>query len=84
MKKSFILILLCVLGISAYSQNAAPTESSSVKWLTIQEAEKLNKQTPRPIFIDTYTDCVAGVTKWTGKHLPMQLSQIFSTINITR
>ena len=56
MKKSFILILLCVLGISAYSQNAAPTESSSVKWFTIQEAEKLNKQTPRPIFIDTYTD----------------------------
>ena len=56
MKKSFILILLCVLGISGYSQNAAPTESSSVKWFTIQEAEKLNKQTPRPIFIDTYTD----------------------------
>ncbi len=56
MKKSFILILFCVFGISAHSQNAAHTESSSVKWFTIQEAEKLNKQTPRPIFIDTYTD----------------------------
>ena len=28
----------------------------SVKWYTIEEAEKLNKQAPRPIFIDTYTD----------------------------
>ncbi len=56
MKKSFILILLCVLGISAYSQNAAPNESSSVKWFTIQEAEKLFKQSPRPFFIDAYTD----------------------------
>ena len=27
-----------------------------IKWYTIQEAEKLIKQTPRPIFIDTYTD----------------------------
>lgn len=56
MKKSFIFTLLTIFGISVYSQNAAPLESSSVKWFTIQEAEKLNKQSPRPIFIDTYTD----------------------------
>jgi thioredoxin-related protein len=56
MKKSLILILLSVIGISAYSQNSAPSGTSSVKWFTIQEAEKLNKQNPRPIFVDTYTD----------------------------
>ena len=28
----------------------------NIKWYTIEEAEKLNSQDPRPIFIDTYTD----------------------------
>jgi thioredoxin-related protein len=56
MKKNFILILLTIFGISAYPQNAAPSQTSSVKWYTIQEAEKLNRQDPRPIFVDTYTD----------------------------
>ena len=55
MKKSIIFILL-ILGIRAYSQNGTATQPSSVKWYTIQEAEKLNKQNPRPIFVDTYTD----------------------------
>jgi thioredoxin-related protein len=50
MKKSFSLILLITLTISSFSQNKA------VKWYTIQEAEKLSKQSFRPIFIDTYTD----------------------------
>jgi thioredoxin-related protein len=56
MKKSFIFILLSIIGISAYPQNAAPSEISTVKWYTIQEAEKLDRQDPRPIFVDTYTD----------------------------
>mgnify|MGYP003736707117 CR=1 FL=1 len=42
--------------MNAYSQSPAPAEASSVKWYTIQQAEKLNKENPRPIFIDTYTD----------------------------
>jgi len=50
MKKAFSLILLITLTISSFSQNKA------VKWYTIQEAEKLSKQSFRPIFIDTYTD----------------------------
>ena len=32
------------------------TAESGVKWLTIEEAEKLLKQSPRPLFIDAYTD----------------------------
>jgi thioredoxin-related protein len=55
MKKSIIFILL-IIGIRAYSQNGVVPQPSSVKWYTIQEAEKLNKQNPRPIFVDTYTD----------------------------
>ena len=31
-------------------------QGRDVKWYTLQEAEKLSKQAPRPIFIDAYTD----------------------------
>jgi thioredoxin-related protein len=56
MKKSFILAWLTLITITANSQTTATSEISPVKWFTIQEAEKLNKLAPRPIFIDTYTD----------------------------
>ena len=35
---------------------AAFSQGKEVKWFTIQEAEKLIKEHPRPIIIDTYTD----------------------------
>ena len=54
MRKIFISIILTVNILSANSQ--APAGTSDVKWYTIQEAEKLSKKEPRPIFIDTYTD----------------------------
>lgn len=50
MKKITALIFLAAITLSAYSQNA------QVKWYSIQEAERLSSQSPRPIFIDTYTD----------------------------
>ena len=56
MKKSLIFVLLMLAAISANSQSPSVSESSTIKWFTIQEAEKLTKQAPRPIFIDTYTD----------------------------
>lgn len=56
MKKLFIPGLLIFIGTIVYSQSPASTKASSVKWFTIQEVEKLNKENPRPIFIDTYTD----------------------------
>lgn len=50
--KRILILLFILLNIPtlSYSQNA------SVKWYTLQEAEKLSKQSPKPIFIDTYTD----------------------------
>jgi len=56
MKSTIIFALLTILSSSANCQVAALAESSPVKWYSIQEAEKLNLQPPRPIFIDTYTD----------------------------
>jgi thioredoxin-related protein len=56
MKKSFIIVLLILEVVTAKAQNAKSAEQSAVKWFTIQEAEKLNKQSPRPMFIDTFTD----------------------------
>ena len=50
MKKILTLILFSIIAISSYSQNSA------VKWYTIEEAEKLSKESPRPLFIDAYTD----------------------------
>jgi thioredoxin-related protein len=56
MKTSIIFILLTILAFQAYSQTAEPAGNSSVKWYTLQEAEKLTRKDPRPLFIDTYTD----------------------------
>ena len=50
MKKIFILILFALITSASYSQN------SIVKWYSIKEIENLLKQSPRPVFIDAYTD----------------------------
>lgn len=50
MKRIIIFLFLAGIVSVAYPQN------SQVKWYTIQEAEKMSNQSPRPIFIDTYTD----------------------------
>ena len=50
------MVMITLVAVSARAQNTASTEQSAVKWFTIQEAEKLNNQSPRPMFIDTYTD----------------------------
>jgi len=56
MKNRALISLLILISVSAFSQSTTVADNSSVKWFTIQEAEKLNKQSPRPFFIDTYTD----------------------------
>jgi thioredoxin-related protein len=56
MKSGSILLLLTIISLAACSQATPPAEGTSVKWYTIQEAEKLLKESPRPLFIDTYTD----------------------------
>jgi thioredoxin-related protein len=50
MKKAFIVLLLMVPAILASGQ------STPVKWYSIEEAVALAQATPRPIFIDAYTD----------------------------
>jgi uncharacterized protein YyaL (SSP411 family) len=45
-----------MVSISAYNQNSDTSDIQIVKWYTFQEAEKLVNESPRPIFIDTYTD----------------------------
>jgi thioredoxin-related protein len=49
MKKSITLIIFVLLSSLLFSQQ-------SIKWYTVQEADKLNQKAPRPIFVDTYTD----------------------------
>jgi thioredoxin-related protein len=50
MKRSIILILFATITSAVFSQG------NDVRWYTIQDAEKLLKDSPRPLFIDTYTD----------------------------
>ncbi|NSW95400.1 MAG: DUF255 domain-containing protein [Bacteroidales bacterium] len=50
--KQILFFLVILINITSFSYS----QTATVKWYTIQEAEKLSKQTPKPIFIDTYTD----------------------------
>jgi len=45
--------MILTVTVASYRMSA---QNSQVKWYTIQEAEKLLKESPRPLFIDTYTD----------------------------
>jgi thioredoxin-related protein len=55
-KKIIFLSVLFFAVLAAYCQNPLSSVTSRVKWYTLQEAEKLMKSSPRPLFIDTYTD----------------------------
>lgn len=50
MKKIFLLLSFVIISIAIYPQD------KTVKWYTLEEAEKLTQQSFRPLFIDTYTD----------------------------
>ena len=53
MKRTFTLFFLVFIFAMSFSQE------QKIKWYTIEEADKLLKANPRPVFIDTYTDwCV--------------------------
>jgi thioredoxin-related protein len=56
MKSSLLIALLTILSCNASSQVSPPEGVSPIKWFTMQEAEKLVQKSPRPIFIDAYTD----------------------------
>ena len=50
MKKILYTFALIIISLSTYAQKGP------VKWYTIQEAEKLSKNDPRPMLVDAYTD----------------------------
>lgn len=52
MKSLFILCFICISSLFAKAQS----EDGLVKWLSLKEAQELNKQQPKPILIDIYTD----------------------------
>lgn len=55
MKKIFAFAtsaLILLTGSQSFSQTVKP----DVKWYNIEDAEKMMKKSPRPLFIDTYTD----------------------------
>jgi thioredoxin-related protein len=67
MRKILVIVLLVIFSGLVTAQkvtaahpdtNAAPetTTVNTVKWYTIEEAEKLTAATPRKFFIDVYTD----------------------------
>lgn len=56
MKTIILFALLTIIITTANAQTNNSSVSSAVKWYTIEEAEELLKQSPRPVFVDTYTD----------------------------
>jgi thioredoxin-related protein len=56
MKRVLLFLMMVLSTSSVFSQVTRVSYAHGVKWYTIEEAEKLMKQTPRPLFIDTYTD----------------------------
>ena len=55
MKKTIFILFIILTVSSSFAQNQS-NPGAGVKWYTIEEAEKLMKESPRPLFIDTYTD----------------------------
>jgi thioredoxin-related protein len=56
MIKIILSAFILLASIPAFTQNPLSPVTGRVRWYTIQEAEKLMKSSPRPLFIDTYTD----------------------------
>ena len=50
MKELIFVLLLAAAGLAVSAQESA------VKWYSIEEAVALAQKSPRPIFVDTYTD----------------------------
>jgi thioredoxin-related protein len=56
MRLSIISSLLFLAAFTSITRGQPLSTGQPVKWYSIQDAEKLMKQSPRPLFIDTYTD----------------------------
>jgi thioredoxin-related protein len=56
MKRILFILLIVLTPVTGFTQVTLPTGNREVKWITIDEAEKQFNKSPRPFFIDTYTD----------------------------
>lgn len=62
MKQKYLIAFIAILLICKISYAQTPIKKDTtenlglVKWLTISEAQEKNKQQPRPMIIDVYTD----------------------------
>jgi len=56
MRKIIILLVIAAFTNNIFSQGKPSPDGNDVKWYSMEEAEKLFNKSPRPIFIDTYTD----------------------------
>jgi len=56
MKKiTFLLVALSTIAIFAFTTPKKAEGQPHIKWLSIQEAEKLSQKNPKKIFVDVYT-----------------------------
>jgi thioredoxin-related protein len=52
-----LILIISFLGvIFSASGQALPAEGGLVKWISLEQAMKLNEKTPKPILLDFYTD----------------------------
>ena len=51
---TFAISFIAILGLSSFSGDKAA--DSKVQWMTFEEAIEANKDNPRKIFVDIYTD----------------------------
>jgi thioredoxin-related protein len=56
MKKIILATIIAAVICNAGTLSKLAAQNAQVKWHTIQEAEQMMKKSPRPLFIDTYTD----------------------------
>ncbi|AEI47098.1 thioredoxin family protein [Runella slithyformis] len=58
MKKAALVAFSAALLVSlmALKPQTPPAEEAKIKWVTLEEAYKLNQKQPRKVFIDLYTD----------------------------
>lgn len=56
MKKTFFSFLVLILTGLHLTADAQDKHSGKIKWISFEQAVELNKQQPRKLFIDVYTD----------------------------
>jgi thioredoxin-related protein len=56
MKRTIFVSVIALISYIAFSQKPVAQPNEGVRWYTLQEAEKLMNSSPRPLFIDAYTD----------------------------